>query len=52
MFHGKVHVVARMLDANCLVSAERRILEVDVATQKPKLINSCYSFSLKNCLYV
>ena len=47
MCHGKVHVVARMLDANCLVSTERRILEVDVATLKPKLINSCYSFTVK-----
>ena len=36
-----------LLVANCLVSAEKRILEVDVATQKPKLINSYHSFSVK-----
>ena len=50
MCHGKLHVVARMLDANCLVSADN-VAEVDVATKKPKLISSYYSFSMKNCQF-
>ena len=51
MWHGKVHVVTRMFDPNCLVSAES-VAELDVAIQKPKLINSYYSFSVENCLNV